>query len=149
MARLGALLQALGCAAQDAEHFILFHDQVLFAVELDFAAGVLAEENVVAFLNVKREGLALFVLAALAHGDDFALLRFVLGGIGNDDAAASGVSFFQTTHQDAVVQGSELCCHSCAPSRPGGTNLSFRIWVSWVKLLETLGLSTVELLVST
>src|SRR5215469_309137 len=90
-------------SAQDAEDFIFFHDDELFAVDLDLGAGVLAEQDAVAFFNGKWEGLAFVVGTAFAGGDDFALLRLVFGRVGNDDAAAGGGSFFHTTHQNAVM----------------------------------------------
>ena len=45
---------------------------MLFAVDLDLLAGVLAEQDRVAFLDVEREALAVILLLAGADGDDFA-----------------------------------------------------------------------------
>src|SRR5437016_10054614 len=39
----------------DREHFVLAKDQVLFVVDLDFGAGVLADEDAVPLLDVERE----------------------------------------------------------------------------------------------
>jgi hypothetical protein len=80
----------------DAEDFFLAHDEELFAVELDLRAGILAEQDGVASLDVQREDLALVVRFALADGDDFALLRLLLGA----------------ADEDAVVQRSKLGCHN-------------------------------------
>ena len=66
------------------------HDEEIFAINLDFGAGVLAEQDAVAFFHSEREHLAFIVGLALADGDDFAFLRFVFGGVGDDDAAAGG-----------------------------------------------------------
>ena len=49
-------------ASMHAEDVVLAHDHVLFAVELDLGAGVLAEEDAVARLDVRLDDLA--VLAA-------------------------------------------------------------------------------------
>ena len=43
----------------DAEDVVLAQDEVLFAVELDLGAGVLAKENAVAFSNGESNGLAI------------------------------------------------------------------------------------------
>ena len=40
---------------------------------------------------------------AVADGDDFALLRFFLGGIGDDDSADFLFPFLDALNEDAVV----------------------------------------------
>src|SRR5207249_3098021 len=60
-------------ALDHAEDVLLAHDQMLFAVDLDLGAGVLAEQHGVAHFS-------------LAGGNDLALLGFFLGGVGDDDA---------------------------------------------------------------
>src|SRR5579872_3039429 len=78
--RSGQFLLGWGAGAgQDAEDFFFFHDDEVFAIDLDFGAGILAEQDAVAFFNRQREGLALVVGAAFTGGDDFALLGLVLG----------------------------------------------------------------------
>ena len=52
--------------------------------------------------------LAGFVASAGADGDDFALLRLLLGGVGNDDAALRLVFAFEATNDDTVVQRTEF-----------------------------------------
>ena len=51
---------------EDAEDFFFAHDEEVFAIELDLGAGVLAEEDGVASLDVEREDLAFVVGLALA-----------------------------------------------------------------------------------
>ena len=92
------------------EDFVLAHDQVLLAVDLDLLAGVLAEEDRVACLDVERRDLAVLLDLALADGDDLALLRLLLGGVGDDDPADLLLAFFDALHDDAVVQGTDLDC---------------------------------------
>src|SRR5271157_1597331 len=94
----------LGGAFQDAEDFFLAHDQEVFAVDLDFGAGILAEQNAVARFHVQREGLALVVGLAAAYGDDFAFLWLVFGGVGDDDATPGGFGLFYTTDHNSVMQ---------------------------------------------
>src|ERR1700691_3493135 len=97
----------------DAEDFFLAHDEKLLAVELDLGAGVLAEQNLVARLDVQREDFAFVVRLALAHGDHFALLGLFLGAVGDDDATADGFALFQTADEDAVMERSESSCYRC------------------------------------
>src|SRR5205814_9495891 len=73
-------------ALDHAEDVLLAHDQMLFAVDLDLGAGVLAEQNGVAHLDVERGDLAVVADLSLAGGNDLALLGFFLGGVGDDDA---------------------------------------------------------------
>src|ERR1700693_620443 len=92
---------------EDAEDFFLTHDEELFAVELDLGAGVLAEEDVVASLDIEGEDLAFVVGLTLTDGDHFALLGLFLGGVGDDDAAADALALFNAPDQDAIVKRSE------------------------------------------
>ena len=43
-----------------------------------------------------------------ADGDDLALLRLFLGGVGNDDAARGFLFSLDTADEHAVVQGSKV-----------------------------------------
>src|ERR1700754_2911810 len=86
---LSGLLLAGGEVGENAHDIALFHDQQLFAVELDLGARPLAEQHAVADLEVDRDQLAGFVAAARAHGGDFALRGLFLGTLWNDDAATS------------------------------------------------------------
>ena len=72
-----------GGAGQDAEDFFFFHDDEVFAINLDFGAGILAEQDAVAFLDCEREGLAFVVGAAFAGGDTSPScgLSFALSGM--------------------------------------------------------------------
>src|SRR5580658_498458 len=74
-----------GGRAFDHAHDVgLLHDEQLLAVDLDLCAAPLSEQDAVAGLQVERNELAAFIAAAGAHGDDFAFLRLLLGGVGND-----------------------------------------------------------------
>src|SRR5438445_3279214 len=74
-------------ALDHAEDVFLAHDQVFFAVELDLGAGILAEQHGIAGLDVQRDHLPVLAALSLPDGDDLPLLRLLLGGIGDDDAA--------------------------------------------------------------
>src|SRR5690242_19393432 len=66
----------------DREDVLLFHDQVLHALELDFLTGVLAEQDRIAGLHVQRHSLAIVLGLAVSGGDHRAVLRLLLRGIG-------------------------------------------------------------------
>src|SRR6202050_2941650 len=92
-----------GGSGQDAEDFVFFHNDEVFAINLDLGAGVLAEQDAVVLLHGEREGLAFIVGAAFAGRYHDALLRFVFCAVGDDDAAAGGGSFLHATYQNAVM----------------------------------------------
>src|SRR4029077_17470939 len=80
--------EIVGARSGDHAHDVgLLHDQEFLAVELDLGARPFAEQHAIAGFQVHRNKLAVFVTAAGAHGDDFALLRLLFVGVRNDDAA--------------------------------------------------------------
>src|SRR5438105_15683386 len=118
---LAALLAARGAGAlDDAEDFVLAHDEQLLAVELDLRTAVLAEEHAVAGLHVQALARAVVLALALADGDDLALLRFLFGGVGDDDPAAHLLAFLDPAHDDAIMKRSDVRCHNapflCVPT---------------------------------
>src|SRR5262249_24172586 len=95
-------------------HEIAFlHDQVFDAVELDLGPRPFSEQHPVDDLHVDRDELAGLVASAGADGDDLALLRFFLGGIGDNDAARSLLLCYDALDNDAIVKRTEL--HGLAP----------------------------------
>src|SRR6266511_1933110 len=64
----------VGLAFDDGQHVILFHDEVLFAIQLDLLARILAEQDSVARFDVERDPLAVVFHLPVAGGDDRALL---------------------------------------------------------------------------
>src|SRR3954451_15708638 len=84
------------------------HEQIL-SVDLDLGAAVLRVEDLVALRDVERNALlALVVVTAVADGDDLALLRLFLGGVGEDDAAGGRLLLLDCPHDQAIAQGLEL-----------------------------------------
>src|SRR3546814_8223076 len=63
----------------DAEDVAFLHDQQVFTVDLDLGARPLAEQDLVAGLDVERRHLAVLGLGASPGGDDFAFLRLFIG----------------------------------------------------------------------
>src|ERR1044072_9254886 len=111
---LAALLAARGRARplDDAEDFVLAHDEVLLAVELDLGAAVLAEEHAVALLHVEPDAGAVVLALALADGDDLALLRLLLRRVRDDDPAAHLLALFDALDDHAVVQWFDVGSHN-------------------------------------
>src|ERR1700722_1961230 len=96
----------------------LLHDQKLVAFELDLGARPLAEQHAVAGLDAHRGELAAFVAATGADGDDFALLRLFLHGVGNDDAALGLRLGVDTLDNHPVMEWPELELRHCSPLSP-------------------------------
>src|SRR5207237_5830459 len=69
----------LGRTRNDAKNFFLFHNEEILSIKFDLGAGVLAEQNAVAFLHREREQLTFIVGLALPDRDDSALLWFIFG----------------------------------------------------------------------
>src|SRR5204863_689452 len=70
----------------DCEHVPGGEHQVLLAGPLDLGAAVLRVDHRVADLHVDRHPVALVVEPARAYSQDGALLRLLLGGVGDHDA---------------------------------------------------------------
>src|SRR5664279_3295237 len=74
-------------STDDAQDVAFLHNEQVLAVDLDLGSGPLPEEDAVAGLDAERGELAVVVAPARADRDDFAFLRLLLGGIGDNDAA--------------------------------------------------------------
>src|SRR5229473_19886 len=77
---------------------------MLLTFDRDLAAGILAEENLIAGPHVRRHQLASLGHLPLTHRYNLALLRFFLRGIGDDNAALGLVFFLYPVHQNAIIQ---------------------------------------------
>ena len=93
---------------EDAEDVVFADEGVFLVVDFDFGAAVFADEDFVARLDFEGDDFAVVVAFACAQRDDFGLLRFFLGGIGNDDAAADLFFFVDELHEDAITDGFDL-----------------------------------------
>src|SRR5881296_2348363 len=100
--------RAARSGADDAEYVLLLHDEVLLTVELDLAAGILAEEDPIALLQGEGELLAVLGHSAGPDRDHFALLRLLLRGVRNDDAAMLAVLLLETPDEHAVVERTQF-----------------------------------------
>jgi len=94
-----------GGSAENAEDFVFFHDDEVFAIDLDFGTGILAEQDAVVLMNGEREGLAFIVGAAFAGGNhDAPLAAVFLRCRGMMIPPRVRGSFLHATYQDAVMQ---------------------------------------------
>src|SRR5882672_2945759 len=95
-------------AFDDAHDVRLLHDEEILAVELDLRPGPFAEQDAVARLDVERHDRALLVARARTDGDDLALHRLFLGGVGNEDSAGRLAFGVDAANHNAIVQRPEL-----------------------------------------
>src|SRR5579883_662038 len=88
----------------DGEDVVLAQDEVLLTVDLDFAPRVLAEEHLVAGLDVELAQAPVLEELAVADGDHLGLDRLLLRGVGDVEAAGGALRLGQALDEDAVVQ---------------------------------------------
>src|SRR6266571_4442573 len=92
-------------SADDSEDLLFADDHVLDIVDLDLGADVLADEDTVARLDVKRNPLPVVVETARSNGHDFPFERLLLGCVGDDDATALELLLgLDSLDQDTVVE---------------------------------------------
>ena len=100
---------AAAAALLDDPHDVgLLHDQEFLALELDLGPRPFAEQHAVPGLHVHRHELAALVAPAGPDRDHFALLRLLLGGVRDDDAALGLRAGIDAAHDDTVMQGAEF-----------------------------------------
>jgi hypothetical protein len=90
-------------ALENREHFILAHDQVILAVDLDLLARVLAKQDGVGILDVERDALAVLLDLARADSKDLSLLLLPLAADAQHDAADFLFTLLDALNDDAVV----------------------------------------------
>src|SRR5918994_8010186 len=106
--RSGRLPLGRGCPLDDAHDVALLHDQEILAINAHLGAGPLAEQDAVAGLDVEGLNLAGLVAGARPGGDHLALLRLLLGGVRDDDAALGLLLRVDAADDHPVVQRTEL-----------------------------------------
>src|SRR3569623_292673 len=97
----------------DRQDVVLAQDQVLDAVDLDVAARVLAEQDLVAGLHLELAQRTVLLDLAVAHGDDGRLHGLLLRRVGDVQPAGGAALLFDALDQDTVVEGTDL--HGSAP----------------------------------
>src|ERR1700743_2105764 len=101
-------LRARCLLLDDGEEVFFAHHEQFVAVDLDGLAAVLAEQHAIADLDVQDDEVALVIALARAHGQDFALIRLLGGGVGDDDARGGLGFLFQALDDNTVVQRTKL-----------------------------------------
>src|SRR5437879_1756819 len=98
--------------SDDAEDVVLAHDQVILIVDFDFGAAVFRDQHLVALFHREIDFLSVFIDFSGAESDNFPLLWFFLGGIGDDDPAFFHFLLFERLHQHPIAERSYInCCH--------------------------------------
>src|SRR6478672_10019644 len=91
-------------SAEDGEDVVFLHDEQVGAIELHFGAGVLAEQHLVADLDLGGTDRTVIQRLAFTDGDHFALDRLLGGRVRDNDPAGGHLFFFHALDDDAVVQ---------------------------------------------
>src|SRR6267142_4002341 len=86
----------------------LAQNEQILPVDLYLGPAVLAVEDLVALLHVQRDALAVIVEPTIARGDDLALLRLLLGSVGEHEATRRGQLLLDRPHDQTIAQGLEL-----------------------------------------
>src|SRR4029077_16929959 len=102
------LLLGLAVGADDREHVLLGHDQVLDFVDLEFVTGVLGVKHLVADFELHRHRGAVVKDPSLAHCLDGALLGLLLGGVRKDDPALGPLFLLRRLDHNTVAQRSQI-----------------------------------------
>src|ERR1700679_3754508 len=95
-------------AFHHSHNVLLAHHNKFIAVHFHFGSAVLAEEDLVADLDVERANFAVLQNLALTDSHDFAEDGLLGRRIGDDDAAWGLTLLFFALYDHTVVKGSNL-----------------------------------------
>src|SRR5438477_9181283 len=109
---LGLRAGQLAVANDLGEHVRLTQDQNFVGPELDLGPAVLAEDDLVAFLEIHLDVLPVLVASAGANGEDLAALRLLLRRVGQHDAAYRGLLLIEDLDDQAVTKWLQVHPHS-------------------------------------
>src|SRR5207237_9134188 len=100
----GELAFALATRVYDfREHVRFAQDQNIVGPELDLGPAVFAEDDLVAFLEIHLDVLAILVPRAGTDGEDTAALRLLLRRVGQHDAADCRFLLIEDLDDQAVT----------------------------------------------
>src|SRR6185503_4193579 len=103
----------------EGEDVLLGQDQELLTIELEFGARVLLEQDLVAFLELDRDALPVFIAIARTDCEDLALLGLLLRGVREIDAGVRLLLAVEGFDDDPGAERLELglrCdCHWTPP----------------------------------
>src|SRR5208283_54523 len=109
------------CLLDDSQDVILAQDQQVFALVLELAARVFAEQDLVPRLDLDGNELAVVAIFTLADGDNLALLGLFLGGVRDDYSTLGPLLFLDTLDENSIAQwldfhwgpAASLACEKC------------------------------------
>src|SRR3954452_9816932 len=94
-----------GAVADDlGQNVRLAEDQNLVGTELDLGPAVLAEDDLVALVEIHGDVLAVLVAGAGADCEDAAALRLLLRGVRQNDAADRRLLFLEDLDDQAIAK---------------------------------------------
>src|SRR5919198_6739012 len=94
----------LAVANDLGEHVRLTQDQNFLGPELDLGPAVLAEDDLVAFLEIHLDVLPVLVPSAGAHGENTPALRLFLRRVRQHDAACRRLLLIEDLDDQAVTK---------------------------------------------
>src|SRR5689334_20105086 len=109
---LGLCAGQLAVANNLGEHVRLTQDQNFVGPELDLGPAVLAEDDLVAFLEIHLDVLPVLVPRTGADGEDLAALRLLLRRVWQHDAADRGLLLIEDLDDQAVTKRLQVHPHS-------------------------------------
>src|SRR4051812_9370116 len=118
-----------GRSGEHGQDLVFAEDQDVLALEPDVRARVLSEQDLVAHLHVQGDLRPVVEDPAVADGEDLALLRLLLGRVGDDDPAPGRLLLLDAADDQTIVQRAYFHGVSsinagpaagCVPSRPAG-----------------------------
>src|SRR5690242_9553431 len=92
----------------DRQNIFLAHDHELFAIQLNFGAGVAGEDDFIALLDAEGGAFAGVEALAVPDGEDLAALGLFLGAVGQDDPALGFRFGFHALDEDLVSERTKL-----------------------------------------
>src|SRR5580765_4012776 len=101
---LGLCAGQLAVADNLGEHVRLTQDQNIVGPDLDLGPAVLAEDDLVAFLEIHLDVLPTLIPRAGAYGEDLAALRLFLRRVRQHDAADRGLFLIEDFDDQAVTK---------------------------------------------
>src|ERR671934_2147771 len=117
-----AYLRYLGLGARELavantlrEHARLTQDQDFVGPELDLGPAVLAEDDLVAFLEIHLDVLPVLVPCTGADGEDAPALRLLLRRVGQHDTADRGLFLIEDFDDQAVTKRLQVHPSSSCP----------------------------------
>lgn len=94
--------------SDNAENIVFAEKLVGFLVKLDFGTTILADEDLVADFDLKRNVVTVVVFLASAENNNSCFLRFFLSGVGYDYPALDLLVIIDGLDEDAITQWSDF-----------------------------------------